>query len=293
MTAFDRLAAAVRAKRSPLVLGLDPRPERMPAEYRDGTASVTRFHEHLLDLVADQIVGVKPQIAFFEAMGVEGLACYAETCRAARERGLVVIGDVKRGDIGSTAAAYAKVHYEWADILTLHAWLGDDSVAPFLEHCRERGRGAFVLCATSNPDWARFQASCDADGVALWQRMAEAIHGWSESCRKSDQSYGPVGAVVGATHAELLADARALLPKSWLLLPGVGAQGARMGDVADAFDAEGLGALVPVSRGLASCFDPSATRDVWEAAVSDAATGLVREARAALPGLGVEADSVT
>ena len=292
MTAFERLAAAVRAKRSPLVLGLDPRPECMPAEFRDGGAGVTRFHERILDLVVDQVVAVKPQIAFFEAMGVEGLARYAETCQAARERGLVVIGDVKRGDIGSTAAAYAGAHYEWADILTLHGWLGDDAVEPFLGYCRDEGRGAFVLCATSNPDWARFQGLRDQEGRALWQRMAEAIHGWSESCRSCGQKYGPVGAVVGATHAELLAGARALLPNSWLLLPGVGAQGARMRDVADAFDAEGLGAVVPVSRGLASCFDPDADADTWQDAVRNAANAFVQEAREALPNLGVQADSI-
>lgn len=275
-TAFERIATRVRGQRSPIVLGLDPRPDRMPPEFRGELDGVRRFHRRLLELTADLVVAIKPQIAFFEAFGEAGLQMWADTCALAREHDLVVIGDIKRGDIGSTAEAYAKAHFEWSDILTVQPYLGDDSIEPFLAHCRDRGKGIFVLCATSNPGWRRFQALEDRDGVPLYRRVAEAIHEWNESCGGS--GWGPVGAVVGATHPEALAAVREAAPRSVLLLPGVGAQGARVTDIASAFDDQGLGALVPVSRGIASCFDPSDPE--WEAKVRASAESLVEEARA-------------
>lgn len=275
-TAFDRIAAKVRERRSPLVLGLDPRPERMPPEFRAEHDGVRRFHRRLLELVHDSVVAIKPQIAFFEVFGEDGLRMWADTCALGRDFDLPLIGDVKRGDIGSTADAYARAHFEWADVLTVQPYLGDDSIEPFLAHCRDAGKGIFVLCATSNPGWTRFQAVEDAQGAPLYARVAEAIDEWNSSCEVRD-AWGPVGAVVGATHAEALPVVRAKAPRSWLLLPGVGAQGARVRDVAAAFDERGLGALVPVSRGIASCFEPS--DPAWEDAVRASTAALLDEAR--------------
>ncbi|MDP6424579.1 MAG: orotidine-5'-phosphate decarboxylase [Planctomycetota bacterium] len=276
---FAHIAELVTEKRSPLVLGLDPRSERMPHGYV-GNEGVVRFHSRLIELVADHVVAVKPQIAFFEQLGEDGLWVYAETCRLARQAGLVVIGDIKRGDIGSTAEAYAEAHFRWADVVTVNPYLGDDSLEPFFARCRddtkEGGKGVFVLCATSNPGWRRFQTVEDRDGRPLYLSVAAAIAEWNDELRGGDV-WGPVGAVVGATHPEVLASVRRATRHSWLLVPGVGAQGARMQDLKHAFDADGHGALVPVSRGLASCFEPS---DVgWEKRVRDAAEMLVAEAR--------------
>ena len=248
----------------------------MPPEFRTDLDGVRRFHRRLLELTADKVVAIKPQIAFFEVFGEAGLRLWAETCALAREHDLVVIGDVKRGDIGSTAEAYARAHFEWADILTVQPYLGDDSIEPFLWHCRERGKGIFVLCATSNPGWTRFQAREDRDGKPLYVSVAEAIHEWNESC-PTDSAWGSVGAVVGATHPEALDAVRGAAPRSWLLLPGVGAQGARIQDLERAFDADGLGALVPISRGIASCFEPSNPH--WEDEVLASADAFVSDAR--------------
>jgi orotidine-5'-phosphate decarboxylase len=276
--AADVLADAVRRKHSALVLGLDPRPEQMPVAYHDGVAGVIRFHARLIELLAPHVIAIKPQIAFFEALGVDGLRAYAGTGALGRAAGLVVIGDVKRGDVGSTAEAYARAHYQWADWLTVNPYLGDDSLEPFLAFCRERGKGVFVLCATSNPGWQRFQAAKLADGRPLYEHVAAAIAEWNASCAVGAAGYGPVGAVAGATHPEALRRLRAAMKESWLLLPGVGAQGARLADLAPAFDAAHLGAVVPVSRGLTACFAPDDPR--WEAKVVAAAQALVAEYRA-------------
>jgi len=263
------------------VLGLDPRPDRMPRRYSEqGAGGITAFHAKLVELCAPYVVGIKPQIAFFEALGVDGLARYADTCALGRDAGLVVIGDVKRGDIGSTAEAYASAHFEWADALTLHPYLGRDSVEPFLVRCRDSGRGVFVLTVTSNASWSEFQDLRDADDTPVYVRVAQAVDVWNASCA-ADTSYGPVGCVVGATHPEVLARVRETAPRSWLLLPGVGAQGAHVGQLAAGFDQQGLGALLPVSRGLASCFDPA--DGAWEDKVVAAAKELVAEIRAAVP----------
>lgn len=278
------LRETVLAKGSALVLGLDPRPGLMPAEFREmGVAGITAFHARLIAVLAPFIVGIKPQIAFYECLGVEGFATYGDTCHLGRAYELFVLGDVKRGDIGSTAKAYATAHFAYADALTINPYMGDDSVEPFLEVCRVGGKAVFVLALTSNPGWKRFQALQDSEGKPLYRAVAEAIHEWNETCRDKDDDYGPVGAVVGATHGERIQELREVLPASWLLLPGVGAQGAKISELAHAFDKDGLGALIPVSRGLAACFDPDDPR--WEACVVSRAEELVNEMRDAVPAL--------
>ncbi len=282
-----RLTAQVKSKGSPLFLGLDPRPDRFPKTFQDeggGIEGLLAFHKRLIEVCAPYVVGIKPQIAFFEQLGVEGLSAYAACCEYGRSQGLEVLGDVKRGDIGSTAEAYAKAHFRWAESLTVNPYLGEDSIQPFLPPCREDGKGIFVLCVTSNPSWSQFQDRRDAEGRPLYISVAHAISEWNDSCRAPKDRFGPVGAVVGATHPSVLMEIREILTASWLLLPGVGAQGASIADLSRAFDDEGLGALLPVSRGLASCFDPSDPQ--WETAVEGKARSLLAEIRTAVPALG-------
>jgi orotidine-5'-phosphate decarboxylase len=218
---------------------------------------------------------VKPNIAFFECHGWEGFRAYEETCRLAREQGLLVIGDVKRGDIGSTAAAYAAGHFAWADAVTLHPYLGSDSIEPFLLRCREDGKGVFVLVRTSNPSASEFQELPVGDGD-LSSAVARAVHRWGEGSG-DPEGYSCVGAVVGATYGSQIVRLRELMPRAWILLPGIGAQGASVEDAAAAFDRRGRGALVAQSRGVMQCFDPGDSG--WREAIERAAASFAAHTR--------------
>ncbi len=255
----DRLAEAVERKRSQLVVGLDPRVELLPVELRGDESQAdacARFCRGIVDAVAPYAVAVKPQSAFFEALGSEGVRAFAEVCAYARAAGLLVIADAKRGDIGSTARAYAAAFLEprgedppLADSLTVNAYLGRDSVEPFLQACRLHGAGIFCLVKTSNPGGAEVQDLALSDGRPLWHQVAELVREWGEDL-VGERGLSAVGAVVGATHPRAVAEARKLLPQSVLLLPGVGAQGASPADVARAFTSGPASALVNVSRSV-------------------------------------------
>jgi orotidine-5'-phosphate decarboxylase len=256
----ERLAEAVGRKRSQLVVGLDPRVELLPVELRgDGDAEgCARFCRGIVDAVAPHAVAVKPQSAFFEALGADGVRAFEDVCEYARAAGLLVIADAKRGDIGSTARAYAAAFLEprphghlgpLADALTVSPYLGRDSLDPFLQACRLHGAGIFCLVKTSNPGSADVQDLTLSDGRPLWQQIAELVREWGEEL-VGENGLSAVGAVVGATHPRAVAEARKLMPQSVLLLPGVGAQGASPGDVARAFTSGPAGALVAVSRSV-------------------------------------------
>lgn len=254
-----RLAERVLAGQAPIVIGLDPRLDALPANVAPGAAPVERivaFYRATLPVVARHAPCVKPNVAFFECFGSAGYAAYETTCALARQHGLLVLGDIKRGDIGSTAEAYAEGHFAIADAVTLHPYLGLDSVQPFLAHCRAEkgGKGVFVLVRTSNPGAKDFQ-DLTVGGEPLCDVVARAVTRWGADLPQA-HGYSPVGAVVGATWPQELARLRALLPQAWLLLPGVGAQGGKVQDLAAAFDARGLGALVNQSRGVMQCFKP-------------------------------------
>lgn len=258
------LADRVLSGMAPIVVGLDPRLAAFPERLLPGAAPAARivaFYREALPVIARHAPAVKPNIAFFEAYGADGYRAYEEVCRIAHEHELLIVGDVKRGDIGSTAEAYAEGHFRLADALTLHPYLGEDSVAPFLKWCPPDagGRGVFVLVRTSNPGARDLQdlrigdrPLCDlvAEKVSEWGSRLPQVHG-----------YHAVGAVVGATWPGELTRLRRLLPQSWLLLPGVGAQGGKVEDLAAAFDDRGLGALVNQSRGVMQCFSPA--NDDW------------------------------
>ena len=296
----DRLADAVRSKQSSLVVGLDPQLEKLPLELRraaDGpdareaaAAAIRAFDAAVIELVAPFAVAVKPQSAFYERWGAPGVAAYEHAIARARAAGLLVIGDIKRGDIGTTAAAYATGHLASpelpearADAVTLNPYLGTDSVAPFLEAMRAQGGGCFVLVRTSNPSAAELQ-DLRVDGRPLHEHVAQLVARWGEA-HLGACGYSSVGAVVGATAPAELRGLRRLLPRTWFLVPGVGAQGATAEDVAAAFDADGLGALVNSSRGILYAFgDPSAP--AWKDGIRNAARTLRDQLRrAAQPAL--------
>jgi len=254
------LEQRIQAGMAPAVVGFDPRIESFPQDCAlDGSAPerILAFYRQAIPALAPHIPVVKPNIAFFEQFGWAGFRAYETVCETARAAGMLVIGDVKRGDIGSTAAAYASAHFQWADAITLHPYLGSDSIEPFLKPCREAGKAVFVLVRTSNPSAGEFQARALAEDGDLSDAVADAVHRWGAGTGDPD-GYATVGAVVGATSGDRIARLRERMPRAWLLLPGVGAQGAAVADVAAAFDTRGRGALVAQSRGVMQCFEPAA-----------------------------------
>lgn len=264
----DRLAEAVERKRSQLLVGLDPRPELLPVELRGETwesraaaaDACGRFCRGLVDAVAPYVVGVKVQLAFFEALGADGMRALEEVCEYARNAALLVLADGKRGDIGSTARAYADAYLERreatpppVDALTVNPYLGSDSIEPFVAACRRAGTGIFCLVKTSNAGSADVQDLVCSDGRPLWQHVAQLVDGWGEEL-VGERGLSSVGAVVGATYPRAVGEARRLMPQAVLLLPGIGAQGASPADVARAFTSGPASALVPVSRSVIYAF---------------------------------------
>ncbi len=236
----ERLAAAVRAVGHPLCVGIDPIADRWP-DGLDGVQGLETFCRGVVAAVAGQVAAVKPQSAFFEAYGHRGVAALERVIASARSAGLLVVLDAKRGDIGSTATAYATAHLGGdtpADALTLSPWLGPESLAPFLGR---EGQGVFVLVRTSNPGADTWQGSSGAGPSA-------AVAKWVADRNAGAPGYGDVGAVVGATLGAELLHWRRAMPRTWLLVPGLGAQGGRPEDVRAALDADGLGILANVSR---------------------------------------------
>ncbi len=277
----DALDEAIGRKRSVACVGLDPRSARLPpalapppdADREAVARAVAAFCARILDAVADRVCAVKPNIAFFEALGPAGLDVYADLVDQAHAAGLLVIGDVKRADIGSTARAYAAAHLGGEgpgtlaahDAVTVNPYLGTDAVGPFLDACRARGAGLFVLVKTSNPSSAEVQDLALAQRGTVAERVAGLVHGWGRDlCGACGLS--SVGAVVGATHAGALARFRALMPRAVLLLPGYGAQGARGAQVTDAFLPGGRGAIVNASRSVLYAWEQDPDADVAQAA---------------------------
>jgi len=242
----DRLAEAVERKRSQLVVGLDPVLERLPAGV-DG--DLETFCCGIVEAIAGHAVAVKPQSAFFEAHGHEGVRAFERVCAYAHAAGLLVIADAKRGDIGSTARAYAEAFIPLADAMTVNPYLGRDSLEPFVEACRLHGAGIFCLVKTSNPGGADLQDAPLGDGRPVWQRVAELVRELGDGL-VGEHGLSSVGAVVGATFPSEVAEARRLLPRTPFLLPGIGAQGGVPEDLAAAFAAGPASALVSASRSV-------------------------------------------
>lgn len=294
----DRLADAVRRCGNPLCVGLDPRWESLPVSIRQrhgptlagAAAAYEEFCFRVLDIVAPIVPAVKPQSAFFEGCGPAGMATLQQVLQKAKRLGLITILDAKRGDIASTATAYADAafagtrladcdHPVWdADALTVNPYLGRDAVEPFLQSARKTNRGLFVLVRTSNPGAGLFQ-DLDCGGKPLHQHVAAAVAAWSNECL-GECRLGDVGAVVGATNPAELLRLRELLPDVWFLVPGYGAQGGTAADVAGAFRTDGLGAIVNSSRGVTFPFRPD--DENWEAAIEHAAKTAAQELAAVM-----------
>ncbi len=269
---MKRLVDAVRAKQNPTVAGLDPRLDYLPeflkekayAQYgktlEGAAAAVLEYNKALIDAMYDIVPAIKPQAAYYELYGWAGVKTLAETIAYAREKGMYVITDGKRNDIGTTMEAYAAAHLGLVDVdgeqyapfdgdaLTVNGYLGADGIKPLLSICKERDRGIFVLCKTSNPSSGELQDRL-LDGEALYARMGDLCEAWGADTI-DESGYSAVGAVVGATYPAQLAELRARLPHTYFLVPGYGAQGGGAADVAPAFDKDGMGAIVNSSRGI-------------------------------------------
>jgi orotidine-5'-phosphate decarboxylase len=305
MTTFvQRLHSRQARLQNGICVGIDPRLDQLPpeivarAQSAGGTAleqaarAFEEFSLRIIDVVADLVPVVKPQAAFFEELGPAGTLVLARINRAARHKGLVVICDAKRGDIGTTAEAYARGYLAgsdpdaapWAaDALTVNPYLGRDTLEPFITTARQRGAAIYVLVRTSNPQSGTFQDP-RTDGLTIYERVADLVEAWSAEYRGGDE-YGPVGAVVGATYPAELVALRARMPHVPILVPGYGAQGGTAKDVAAAFDAQGLGAVVNSSRGIIFAYKRADYRERfaperWEDAVRTA----VEEMKADLAG---------
>ncbi|MBR9802862.1 orotidine-5'-phosphate decarboxylase [bacterium] len=310
MTCYaDRLHNAIIAKQTPALVGLDPRFEQLPSSIIEHARQLSRneddiaanafeeFCKRIIDVVAPLVPAVKPQAAFFEQLGPEGVIALRRVIRHARAAGLIVICDAKRGDIGSTAAAYAAAYLAGedpeaapfaADALTVNPYLGADTLDPFVRVCRERSAGLYVLVRTSNPGAASFQDHRESD-QRLFEKVADTVEGLSASfANQADGTYGAIGAVVGATYPQELADLRQRMPKTPLLIPGYGAQGGGAGDVASAFDEQGLGAVINSSRGINFAYTREPYRQQfaeheWEKAVEQATKDMIADLASQTP----------
>jgi orotidine-5'-phosphate decarboxylase len=269
----DRLGEAVRAKGNATLVGIDPRPENLPTALKQTLSgnpgeigrAFTSFGTEVVDVVAPLVPAVKFQAAFYEAFGLEGIEALARSIQYARKKGLIVIFDGKRNDIGSTAEAYAKGYLEtpeagssqsarWdADALTISPYLGGDGVKPFVDVAAKHQKGVFALVRTSNPSARDFQ-DLVAGGKPLYRHVAEKLRDWAEPQRGSS-GYSLLGAVVGATYPAELAELREALPGILFLVPGYGSQGGKAADVAAAFDDDGMGAIVNNSRGVTFAYE--------------------------------------
>ena len=272
---INQLVANIKKTGAPIVVGLDPMLNYIPeqvqkkafAEYGEtleGAAeAIWQFNKEIVDKTYDLIPAVKPQIAMYEQFGLPGLAAFKKTVDYCKEKGLVVIGDIKRGDIGSTSAAYAVGHIGKVkvgsktyapfdeDFVTVNPYLGSDGVNPFLDVCREEKKGIFVLVKTSNPSSGEFQDQ-KIDGRPLYELVGEKVAAWGSEVMGDEYSY--VGAVVGATYPEMGKVLRKVMPKAYILVPGYGAQGGKGKDLVHFFNEDGLGAIVNSSRGIIAAY---------------------------------------
>ena len=272
---INKLCDKIKKTNAPIVVGLDPMLSYIPEQVQkaafdaygetlEGAAeAIWQYNKAIVDAVHDLIPAVKPQIAMYEQFGIEGLKAFQKTVDYCREKDLVVIGDVKRGDIGSTSAAYAVGHLGKVqvgsrtysafneDFATVNPYLGTDGIKPFVDVCKEEKKGLFILVKTSNPSSGEFQDQL-IDGRPLYEHVAEKVAAWGED--HMGDSYSYIGAVVGATYPEVGKVLRKVMPKSFILVPGYGAQGGKGSDLVHYFNEDGLGAIVNSSRGIIAAY---------------------------------------
>ena len=275
---INKLVAQIKKTGAPIVVGLDPMMKFIPehikekafaefGETLEGAAeAIWQYNKAIVDAIYDLVPAVKPQIAMYEQFGLPGLSAFYKTVQYCKEKGLIVIGDIKRGDIGSTSEAYAvghlgkvqvgsKSYYGFdEDFVTVNPYLGSDGVNPFIKVCKEEKKGIFVLVKTSNPSSGEFQDRqiADAGNRPLYEVVGEQVAKWGETHMGDTYSY--VGAVVGATYPEMGKVLRKIMPKSYILVPGYGAQGGKGADLVHFFNEDGLGAIVNSSRGIIAAY---------------------------------------
>ena len=293
---INKLVSKIQKLNAPAVVGLDPMLAYVPefirkkayAEYgetlKGAAEAIFEYNKGIIDATYDLIPAVKPQIAMYEQFGIEGLHAFKKTVDYAKSKALVVIGDIKRGDIGSTSSAYAVGHLGGVkvgntlcrafdeDFITVNPYLGSDGVNPFIDVCREEGKGIFVLVKTSNPSSGEFQDKL-TDSRPLYELVGEQVAKWGET--HMGESYSYVGAVVGATYPEMGKILRKLMPKTYILVPGYGAQGGKAADLAPYFNEDGLGAIVNSSRGIIAAYKQEKYKEYGEKNYADASRAAV------------------
>ena len=293
---INKLVSKIQKLNAPVVVGLDPMLDYVPefirkkayAEYgetlKGAAEAIFEYNKGIIDATYDLIPAVKPQIAMYEQFGIEGLHAFKKTVDYAKSKALVVIGDIKRGDIGSTSSGYAVGHLGGVkvgntlcrafdeDFITVNPYLGSDGVNPFIDVCREEGKGIFVLVKTSNPSSGEFQDKL-TDSRPLYELVGEQVAKWGET--HMGESYSYVGAVVGATYPEMGKILRKLMPKTYILVPGYGAQGGKAADLAPYFNEDGLGAIVNSSRGIIAAYKQEKYKEYGEKNYADASRAAV------------------
>lgn len=295
---INQLIANIKKTGAPIVVGLDPMLKYIPehiqkkafaefGETLEGAAeAIWQFNKGIVDKTYDLIPAVKPQIAMYEQFGIPGLVAFKKTVDYCKSKGLVVIGDIKRGDIGSTSSAYAVGHIGKVqvgsktyapfdeDFVTVNPYLGSDGVNPFIDVCKEEKKGLFILVKTSNPSSGEFQDQM-IDGRPLYELVGEKVAQWGEDCMGDEYSY--IGAVVGATYPEMGKVLRKVMPKSYILVPGYGAQGGKGKDLVHFFNEDGLGAIVNSSRGIIAAYKQEKYANYGEEAFADASRAAVED----------------
>ena len=295
---INQLIANIKKTGAPIVVGLDPMLKYIPehiqkkafaefGETLEGAAeAIWQFNKEIVDKTYDLIPAVKPQIAMYEQFGIPGLVAFKKTVDYCKAKGLVVIGDIKRGDIGSTSSAYAVGHIGKVqvgsktyapfdeDFVTVNPYLGSDGVNPFIDVCKEEKKGLFILVKTSNPSSGEFQDQM-IDGRPLYELVGEKVAQWGEDCMGDEYSY--IGAVVGATYPEMGKVLRKVMPKSYILVPGYGAQGGKRKDLVHFFNEDGLGAIVNSSRGIIAAYKQEKYANYGEEAFADASRAAVED----------------
>lgn len=302
---INKLTEKIRKTHAPIVVGLDPMLNYIPkhiqeaafkacGETLEGAAeAIWQFNKEIVDATYDLIPAVKPQIAMYEQFGIPGLMAFKKTVDYCKEKDLVVIGDIKRGDIGSTSAAYAAGHIgkvqvgskEYAgfdeDFVTVNPYLGSDGVNPFIDVCKKEKKGLFILVKTSNPSSGEFQDQL-VNGRPLYELVGEKVAEWGQECMGDTYSY--IGAVVGATYPEMGKILRRIMPKAYILVPGYGAQGGQGKDLVHFFNEDGLGAIVNSSRGIIAAYKQEKYAQIGEANFADASRKAVEDMIADIDG---------
>ena len=295
---INRLIQKIQETKAPICVGLDPMLNYIPehileaaygtfGETLEGAAeAIWQYNKEIIDHTWDLIPSVKPQIAMYEQFGIEGLKAYKKTVDYCQEKGLIVIGDVKRGDIGSTSAAYATGHIGRVKVgnnvcsgfdtefITVNPYLGTDGIKPFVDACTEFDKGLFVLVKTSNPSSGEFQDRL-IDGRPLYELVAEKVVEWGSA--SMDGAYSNVGAVVGATYPEMSKVLRKLMPHTYFLVPGYGAQGGTAEDLRYCFNEDGLGAVVNSSRGIIAAYKQEKYREFGPERFGEASRQAVKD----------------